>query len=120
MRVGQTLERLMEIRGLNQAEVAREAGVSQATVSRLLQRAPQRSGAAYLRLCSYIQQQRLELPREPDDVFAAVRRVWDGSDRHAAALTELIESSERLWPGLARAEAGESTARPTSERGLDG
>jgi transcriptional regulator with XRE-family HTH domain len=116
MQVGRKLERLMQVRQLTQADVAKEAEVSQATVSRVLQRVPQRSGAAYLRLCSYIQQQPTE-DDGPEDVFAAVRRIWDGSERHAAALTELIETSRRLWPDLADAEDRRSTAQHSSGLG---
>lgn len=105
----------MRDRQLTQAQVAIAAKVSQATVSRMLRREPQRSGAAYLRLCSYIQQETV-----PDDdglphVIAAVRRTWDGSERHAAALAELIDASGKLWPDLADSEGRPSTAQPSSE-----
>lgn len=116
MHTGQRLERLMELRRLTQGDVAEASGVSQATVSRVLRRAPQRSGAAYLRLCSYIRQQELVENHGPEAVIAAVQRVWDGSERHATALTELIEASRRLWPEMADREDPQSTAQPTSER----
>jgi transcriptional regulator with XRE-family HTH domain len=104
METGQMLRNLMRERQLTQADVAKHARVSQASVSRVLRRKePQRSGAAYLRIYSYIQSQH-ENEQQPLEVFAAVRRVWDGSERHAAALRELIESSQRLWPDLAKAE----------------
>jgi transcriptional regulator with XRE-family HTH domain len=104
MRFGQRLENLMRDRQLTQGDVAAAAGVSQATVSRVLHRHPQRSGAAYLRLCSYIQAQAIPDDGAPAHLVAAVRRTWDGSERHAAALAELIDASSRLWPDLADTE----------------
>jgi len=104
MQPGRKLAALMEAKQLTQGDVARAAGVSQATVSRVLRRVPQRSGAAYLRLCSYIQLE--EGPPEwgPENVFAAALRIWDGSARHATALADLIEASGSLWPDMADAE----------------
>src|SRR5450759_2718162 len=101
MHFGQRLEDLMRDRQLTQTDVAQAANVSQANVSRTLRRQPQRSGAAYLRLCSYIQVQTVPGDGAPAHLIAAVRRTWDGSERHAAALAELIQASGRLWPDLA-------------------
>lgn len=109
----------MRGRQLTQSEVAAKAGVSQATVSRVLRRSPKRTGVAYQRVCTYIHQEQLAAGGdEPEDVFDAVRRIWDGSRRHALALAELIETSRRLWPELAeRPEDRTSTAERSSERG---
>ena len=115
MRSGRTLAALMERHQLTQNEVAQAAGVSQATVSRILRRCPRRSGAAYLRLCSYIDLQVDVVDDGPEDALAAVRRIWDGSAHHAAALTELIEASKRLWPDLAHAEDPQSKTQNGSE-----
>lgn len=115
MQFGRRLEDLMRERQLTQDDVAAAAEVSQATVSRVLRRAPQRSGAAYLRLCSYIQAQTVPEDGAPDHVIAAVRRTWDGSERHATALAELIDASSRLWPDLANTEEQSSTAQRGSE-----
>jgi transcriptional regulator with XRE-family HTH domain len=116
MQAGRQLEMLMAARGLTQEAIANEAGVSQATVSRTLRRQPQRSGAAYLRLCSYIQQQSVAAgaPGAPAVAFEAVRRVWDGSERHAAALGELINASGQLWPALNTSEDCRSPAQTNS------
>ena len=119
MQPGRQLELIMAARQLTQADVAREADVSQATVSRTLHREPQRSGAAYLRLCGYIHQQ-IRTPgagASPAVAFEALRRVWDGSEGHAAALVELIDASQRLWPGLASSEERQSPAQTNSASG---
>lgn len=107
----------MRDRRLTQADVASAAKVSQATVSRTLHRQPQRSGAAYLRLCSYIQAESVPDDNAPASLIAAVRRTWDGSERHAAALAELIDVSSRLWPDLADNEERPSTAPHSSAPG---
>jgi transcriptional regulator with XRE-family HTH domain len=88
---------LMRTRGLTQAELAREAGVSQATVSRALQHPTIRTGQARARLFNYIQKKR---PRLPEVAAAAIATTWDGTDAHAQALAELILVSGQLWPKL--------------------
>jgi transcriptional regulator with XRE-family HTH domain len=117
MQFGRRLEGLMRDHQLTQADVAKAAGVSQATISRTLRRRPQRSGVAYLRLCSYIQSQTVPVDGAPANLIAAVRRTWDGSERHAAALAELIDASGRLWPDLADSEERPSTAPHSSAPG---
>ena len=110
----------MTAQQLTQTQVANAAGVSQPTVSRMLRREPQRSGKAYLRLCSYIQQQTRDLSHAAGPVvaFEALRIVWDGSERHAAALTELISASQHLWPGLATTmKEGQSPVQSDSVTG---
>jgi len=114
MQFGRILEDFMRRTHLTQEDVATAAGVSQPTVSRMLRRAPQRSGAAYLRLCSYIQGQAVPEDGAPAHVLAAVHRTWDGSERHATALAELIDASRALWPDLADTEEGRSTAQHNS------
>src|SRR4051794_9150169 len=104
MQYGRRLAGLMEERNMAQSEVAAAAGVSQSTVSRMLRREPQRSGAGYLRLCSWIRQQTVPDGSVPAPIIAALRETWDGSAGHAAALAALIEASARLWPGLADLE----------------
>lgn len=106
---------LMRERQLTQADVASRANVSQATVSRMLRREPQRSGAAYLRLCGYIHQQTVPDADGIPGVIAAVRRTWDGSEQHAAALAELIDASRKLWPDLSDTGERRSTVQPSSE-----
>lgn len=36
----------------------------------------------------------------PQEVLDALRRIWDGSHEHAAALATLIRASGELWPDL--------------------
>ncbi len=99
MEVGQTLETLMNRNGWSQHDVANKAGVSQATVSRVLSRQPQRNGPGYRRLCVFIQDT-LGDSGDPQEALDAVKQIWDGSDEHAAALAHLIAASAELWPKL--------------------
>ena len=104
----------MAERNMTQGDVAAAAGVSQSTVSRVLQREPQRSGAGYLRLCSWMRQQTVPDGLAPAEIMTALRETWDGSDGHAAALAALIEASAKIWPGLADLEERSSTTQPGS------
>ena len=108
----------MRRRHLTQAELASEAGVSQGTVSRVLRRTPKRTGRAYRRLCIYIQEQQQVSGDDPADIIDAVRRVWDGSERHATALAELITVSRRLWPELAEGSEDSRSIAQTSSAQL--
>jgi transcriptional regulator with XRE-family HTH domain len=82
--------------GITQAELARRAGVSQATVSRALRRQPIRHGRQRLRLFTFIQQS--EGVSGARRVELAFRRIWDGTDAHAAALARIIAACEGLEP----------------------
>lgn len=92
----------MEAEGLSQADIADAAKVSQSTVSRALRGAPARKTKPYRRLCNYIHEQTLADAGGPKEAVEALRRVWDGTGDHAAALANLIEVSGRLWPELAK------------------
>lgn len=93
-----SLRKLMQERSLSQAQVGRDAHVSQASVSRAIRASALRSGAARRRLIKYIQEQ--ERRRLPDQMAEAFRSVWDGTDAHEAALARLIQASAELWPRL--------------------
>lgn len=84
--------------GLSQAEVARRARVSQATVSRALSGPSSREGRGRSRLFTYLHY----APQRPQKALDAVRQVWDGTPEHEGALARLIEASGELWPRLRR------------------
>lgn len=91
------LRAFMQSGGMSQAQLADEAGVSQATVSRALEKPIVRMGRARRRLFIYIQQRR---PPVPEVAASAIVSTWDGSEAHAQALADLILVSGRLWPRL--------------------
>lgn len=82
---------------ITQAELARRANISQTTVSRAINRTPQRRGKAYLSLVAYMQQ---HPPPSPTEAVRAVSDVWDGSPAHEKALANLVVASRELWPNL--------------------
>jgi predicted transcriptional regulator len=87
----------MEEHGIDQAELARLASVSQSSISRLLGgREPQRLGSATRKLFSYMQQ---DIDgRVPPRVSNAVARIWNRTPAHAEALARIIEATEGLAP----------------------
>lgn len=95
------LRAFMDRRGLNEAKLAKVAGVSQATVSRALTGLRKRAGKARSLLFTYIHD---ELKREglahaeKSEVLKAFERVWDTSEAHAAAMAKVVDALECLRP----------------------
>jgi len=94
----------MSKNALDQATLAAEAGVSQATVSRALAGSPERRGRAFLRLMAYVGKQSENA--EPSvagkkRVARAFDRIWDGTDAHATAVAQIIEDLAGLTPSKA-------------------
>lgn len=84
---------VMRSRGLTQQQLAREAGISQATVSRALEQPTVRMGRARRALFNYIHKHQ---PAVPEVTASAIAQTWDGTDAHAKALAELILVSGKL------------------------
>ena len=98
---GQNVVRLyLEQEGISQAELARRADVSQATVSRALTSAPKRHGSARAKLFDFIQKQPGAPAVLPSTLAAAVMDIWDGTEQHEAALAALVVASAELWPKM--------------------
>jgi transcriptional regulator with XRE-family HTH domain len=96
--MGATLQAHLARRNISQSELAREANVSQATVSRALRGQGKRAGGARARLFIYIH----SWPSVPQRAIDAVQQVWDGSPAHEDALATLIRASGDLWPKLGK------------------
>lgn len=96
---------LLEHEGISQKVLAERAKVDQSTVSRALKRQPSRRTAAYARLCRYMQQYAAGGLTSTNPALDAVRKTWDGSAEHAAALAKLILASDELWPRRGRETA---------------
>lgn len=88
----------MRRNAISQARVAREARVSQATVSRALARPSLREGPARSRLFIYLQKS----SPHPEKALDAIEQVWDGTPEHDGALARLIEASSDLGPKVGR------------------
>jgi transcriptional regulator with XRE-family HTH domain len=87
---------------LSQAELAKLAGVSQATVSRALRETNQKHSDARKKLFIYAGLEDMSDPsstaRGINLVSAAFSKIWDGSDAHALAVARIIESLDGLRP----------------------
>jgi transcriptional regulator with XRE-family HTH domain len=105
MDLGSTLVALMQRDGISQVQVAKLAGVSQATVSRTIRRVPLRNGPARALLVKFMHTRAAEAPAAGEAVDA-INEIWDGSGEHAAALATLIRASSELWPRLGEERLG--------------
>jgi transcriptional regulator with XRE-family HTH domain len=98
----EALKAYMEERHLGQVELAREAGVSQSTVSRALSGAPLKHGRARSKLFTYAQledpNQQMPPKKGPQRVMTAFKRIWDGTEDHANAVAKIIDALEDLKP----------------------
>jgi len=85
--------------GLSQAEIAYAAGVSQPAVSRLMSRAPVRSGRAFKKICIYALESRQSMHQrraagiKDASLIAAIQEVWNGTPEHAQALAAMIRAA---------------------------
>jgi transcriptional regulator with XRE-family HTH domain len=90
----------MKAKGLNQAQIARRARVSQASVSRALKgSARKRLGKAHTRLFNYIQKENRRagtIHADKDQVLQAFNRIWGASQAHAAAVAQVIDALDAL------------------------
>lgn len=95
------IKRYMRQKHLDQAALASEAGVSQATVSRALAGIHERRGRAIRQLLSHITVRAGKAPASVTGkkrVASAFEKIWDGSDAHAAAVAKIIEDLAGLTP----------------------
>lgn len=123
------LREFMAKRGLNQVQLARQANVSQSTVSRALRRTPKHYGRARHNLFTYARITEPPVGRSDKErsgikqVLAAFNRIWDGSDAHAAAVASVIDALEGLRPvvtpgggGQLEGQLGSTQATPKKSR----
>lgn len=96
-------EKLVDLRsyrqqkGLSQADLAQELGISQATVSRRERKPPQRHSDATYKLCSYaITATGAVVTPDRQAIQISFDEIWDKSDAHAAALTKIVEAVSEL------------------------
>ena len=81
---------------ITQAELAKRSGVSQATISRALQRANKKQSKARERLFAYAGLASEDSTDSTDAgiklVIRAFEKIWDGSDADARAVAKMIEA----------------------------
>ena len=109
----------LEENELSQADLARNAGVSQPTVSRALHNRRERSTSQRQKLVKYVRARRRRTAVEPNasgvvQVTKAFERIWDGSDAHAQAVASVIDAMVNLRPAGKRGHGGQQ--RSPSQR----
>jgi len=95
---GARIDRILRTRRLTQTELAREAGIDQSSVSRMMRAPRVRLGPAYLKLVRVMQQ--YESHAAPPRALKALQDAWDRSDEHDSALEHLIVASKAFRPKM--------------------
>lgn len=96
------LSRFLETCGKPQEVIAQEAGVSQASVSRISSPSGRsRFTKVLLRLCKYANIEIQEPMEKPDPrnhpvLMAALQKAWDGTEEHAQGLARVISELGKL------------------------
>lgn len=92
-------DRLREVlgaRGTSQMSIAKGSGVSQATISRVLERCPKRNSKAFTKLCKYALPEPSSMdsadPATSPLLMDALRETWDGTPEHAKALADILRA----------------------------
>jgi predicted transcriptional regulator len=95
----ETVRQFMEKAGLSQSQLAKQARVSQPTVSRALSKEPGRSGRARNKLFIFIHNKSSSNGGQKQGVvMQAFERIWDGSAVHAEAVAKVIDAMQGLKP----------------------
>lgn len=84
------------------AAISRATGVNQSQVYRNLFDSPKRLTKTHLRLCEYAKidvQDEAADPRSSDILMGALASIWDGSERHARQLADLLFAHSRASMG---------------------
>lgn len=106
------IKAFLEENELSQADLARNAGVSQPTVSRALHNERERSTSQRQKLVKYVRAQTERAGAAPNApgvgrVTKAFERIWDGSDAHAQAVANVIDAMVNLRPASKRGHGGQ-------------
>lgn len=94
--IAERLAAYMRHKGVNQAQLAQEANVSQSTVSRILNGRRVRSSEALVRLSRILHENAYPAPDGDnagrERILSAVDNVWDGSAEHAEVIARVVEA----------------------------
>jgi hypothetical protein len=105
------LQVLIDSRRVRQTDLARDIGISQSTLSRVLSKGYHNRSRARDQIEKYLSEHALNLHIDavPPEVVAAVDAVWDKSDIHARELARIIRSLDGLRPRpIEQRDAGEN------------
>lgn len=96
--------------GVTQEQVAKAVGASQSQVSRILGGKGLRRSRLLEEVCCYAERMNggvtADAVRDNDDLIEAIRQVWDGTERHAKALSIVIRSLTELRTTTSPSERG--------------
>ncbi len=91
-----------KVRGITQTQIAADLGASQSQVSRILKGRGQKTSRLAEEVCLYIEKYQegvtADSVRSNDDLVDALTMTWDGSAKHARALSAVIRSLSALGP----------------------
>lgn len=91
-----------KMRGITQAQIAGDLGASQSQVSRILRGQGLRTSRLAEEVCLYVEKYEggvtADSVRNNDELVSALTVTWDGSARHARALSAVILSLSALGP----------------------
>ena|ERR1043166_5889697 len=96
------LQRLIRQLGCTQTDVAKQAGVSQSTISRVRKRGYSGHGAGRERIERFLDENALKLHKTvakiPSVLNLALEEVWDKTPAHAQLLARVIRATSGLGP----------------------
>lgn len=82
--------------GITQSQIAKAINADQSQVSRVLSGKSKRASRVFIDVCNYVNSTSPSidhaLVKQNDDLFGAIASVWNGTEQHALALSNVIRS----------------------------
>lgn len=101
--VSKRLSAVFDGRGELQKSIAKEVGVNQSQVSRILNgKFKNAESKNVIKICKYANislKKDHEIPPDPSKntvLMAAIGQIWDGSDKHAEAIAEVLRALKKI------------------------
>lgn len=86
--------------GITQSQIAQAIGADQSQVSRVLSGKSKRASRVFTEVCNYVNRMPSVIDHvlimKNDKLLEAIESVWDGSEEHAIALSNVIRSLGEL------------------------
>jgi transcriptional regulator with XRE-family HTH domain len=101
--------RICKLHGITQEQIAADLDASQSQVSRILMGHGQKASRLMEEVCLYVEKYEggvtADSVRGNDDLVSALTVTWDGSAKHAKALSAVIRSLSALGPLHSKTQA---------------
>ncbi|MGZ3857875.1 MAG: helix-turn-helix domain-containing protein [Bacteriovorax sp.] len=100
--IAKKLKAEFDRRGENQDSIAINTGIDQSQISRILNgKFKKAQGRNVEKICKYanISLKNLEMPPDPSKnkvLMTAIEQIWDGSDKHAEAIAEVLRALKKI------------------------